>query len=247
MNRWCIISNARSGSTWLEHGIYNKLISTDPSAEILGEFFIYERSRQNKIILDLNKNLKRMHGVLWPLSNKIELYNRLKDYIKQNNKNQSLTTRIFIQEQEFPKAIYRDFLKHLLYNNFYFINLERNIIDRVISAQVAFESNRWARWVKYGEVTTVLLDNKEYKDITELDIESCIKWYKITQEQDNIRYEILTEIPHITIHYENARDMLLKKHIPFIEPNDIIKTYDESYQNKIKNYNEIIQELEKCK
>ena len=97
MNRWCIISNARSGSTWLESGIHTKLLEQDLSAQLLGEFLLYKIARFKSIFLDKKKNLRVIDAKLWNIADKSELYSKMQHLISNGNKNQSIVGRIFIQ------------------------------------------------------------------------------------------------------------------------------------------------------
>ena len=241
-NRWCIISNARSGSNWLESGIHTKLLEQDLSAQRLEEFLLYNRARLKSIFLDKKNNLRVIDAKLCNIADKSELYSKMQHLISNGNKNQSIVGRIFIQPPEYDVETYQNFITFLIDNNFRIINLKRNIIDRVISLQVAYESRLWHRVIFAGRIQPIIIDKNKYIDVTHLDINTVVKWYRLTKVQDDAREEIMKNIPHIEIRYETLDQDIILHNIPFKINTNVtyLKTYDKPYKDLIINYDEVI-------
>ena len=246
-NRWCIISGPRSGSTWIEKSIYNALVIEDQSAQRLQEIINPGVGLINTFRLLPNKKIEFIENKRNFLSDKDQLLTFIKTIIIHGDNDQALTCRVFPQNNFFSVDEYMNFFKILLNNNFHFINLERNLFDRAISFYMALETNLWHR-VKTAQ-NQINLTSSPGKNPTVLieplsvNIPRFIENYKYLKKDAEIRKYIFTHLPCMNISYENLNEDIQKSMIPFLVDDTFLKTYDQTYQKMIKNYDELLESI----
>ena len=235
MDRWCIIATPRSGSNYLEEMLYLNIKDSGKFVMKLGEI---------------------LHRVIWAYSDSEEeefradsLYNsterinfRNKIFSKlESDTNARATIRLFVQEHHALQIDYKEFIKKLQSLNFKFIHLTRNSVDCAISLAMAENTGVWHRYTDQRN-REAIDGNKEYaKNPSPINIPLLEfgKSYLEIKFHDYYNKNILKDIDHITIRYENILEDCKANNIPITEKTTIKKLHNIDYKNLIVNYKEL--------
>ena len=250
--RWCIISGARSGSTWLEEMIYNNFPNRNYSMK-LGEplehsdDYFKSSGHNHSIALNLDGfiQLRRLENITF--KDKEDYLNYVIDTFNKGDPRQDIVLKVFPQDWKLPKEYYIQFLSALETLGFKFINLTRRITDRAISWQVMQARSVVHKWNQNGTMffsTTQGTDNPsepEPNSIT-LDIKTFYDYMELTLSEDTFKEEILKLFKHVDVRYDSLVDDCNRNNIPINKTTLVQKLYSTDYKNLIFNYNELVEE-----
>lgn len=246
--RWCVIANARSGSTWLEE-IILKFLETKGAVHRLGEFMNPGLSKVLKQdwILDGNQNLVKKVNNRSFINNQNFFNNRSK-LLLNNNLDQSWTMRLFCQPYMFPWFDYMNFIRGLLDKNINFVCLKRSLLDRSISwyfmnsTGVVHKHHDKKSSVFYSKTNGDLVNVEKLK-LTPVKI-NLTDWEKVVRdciEEDSYLNKIIHNFNFPVVNYETMLADCEVNNIPINHGEQtILKLYEDSYQNSILNYSELI-------
>ena len=248
MNRWCIVSGPRSGSTYFEACIYSALLAKDADAQKLQEFIHPYVAFDNTVSLLPNKKIKFIEGTHNGLKTKTQLVDHIKSIIALSDITQSLTCRVFCQFNHHSKNDFIDFLSLLVNQNFQLINLNRHLLDRAISLYFALETGIWHRTVIDNQIKLIRhSDAPQDKNIDKIsvDVKKFKSIYNYIGLDLKLRNEIFQSLPCINVSYENMYNDVIKYNIPFLKNETYIKVHNDIYENYILNYKEVVDSIKK--
>jgi hypothetical protein len=250
--RWCIISGARSGSTWLEEMIYNGFPYKNYQIKLgepLEHSDNYFKSSGHNHTVSLNEfgclRLSRLPNQIF--KNKSEYIDYLIDTFNKGNPTQDIVLKVFTQPWKYSEEEYLKFLSALKNLGFKFINLSRKITDRAVSWGVMEKSKVVHRWSH---------DNKNYvstyqglSDINDKISESLhfeprifLDYMNLTWQEDQLKSKILKYFDHVDINYDTIVQDCHKHRIKINTKTKVQKLYNMDYSRLISNYDELIKE-----
>lgn len=244
-NRWCIIAGPRSGSRWLEDSIWAHFFNITKFAQRLGE--VIHPLVGNKYPPILNKN-NTLH--LNEDCKDTQQADNLKLFLKQQtdtilkgNINQPLTMRVFCQTWHYTIEEYLDFFQQIQKHGFNFISLERNVFDRAISWYIMETTGIQHRLVKENSNVYTSWNTKQSNILSEkitVDVQKFLELYEVCEIDNKARLDLSYMLPVKNITYENLIQDCIDNNIPIAANVAINKLYDESYQDKIQNWDELV-------
>ena len=243
-NRWCIISGPRSGSRWLEDSIWAYFYNDTKFAQRLHEVI-------HPIVGNKYPPLLNESNILY-LTNQYKdngQHNDLSLFLKQQtdtilkgNINQPLTMRVFCQTWYYSTEEYLDFFLKMKNHGFNFISLDRDISDRAISWYF-METTGITH--NYKQIDTIKEEEKIIVDTTRF-----LELYDLCKIDHQTRISVTSLLPVKKITYENLLQDCADAQIPLATNVAIKKTFKTPYQDKIKNWDELVNavvELESIK
>lgn len=247
-NRWCIISGARSGSTWLEEMIYNAFPKADYSIK-LGE--ILELSNEHSISAGHKWGIKiNQRGYLEINKDTTTVINDKDAYIDyiincfhNGNGNQNIVLKIFPQEWKYTKEQYLKVINTLQECGFQFIHLDRAVISRALSWYYMTATNIIHRYIEGDRIffsSTAGITYDKGPDRIEIDLEKWNDFYKLCFKEDQLITDILSSVNHVKLKYETLIEDCNRNKIAINTNTNVRKTYLLDYENKIVNWKEFL-------
>lgn len=256
MNRWCIIANPRSGSTFLEYSIWQviKPINMSGQYQPLNEIIHPDVDRFSSYILTNDGYIvvkpKDLPTDEIPRSRRSMFVQKRLSMIRLVRPKLPMILRIFCQPQFLNKEDYLHFLNGLREEGFRFICLRRNTFDRVISMYFMQETGLVARiknssGIDINEITVSPRGNSPFDPkassgpiAIDQHVFSCM--YETALAEDTMQEQICQTLECMTVHYESMIEDCKMQEIPMV-PSDFIKTYDRSYREMVSNYDLLVQ------
>jgi hypothetical protein len=248
-NRWCIVAGPRSGSTWLELLLIEHLRLNRKNPIKLGEFFHLAVAKKEKFILvnnyiisdDKSEDLKYLTDQ--------EIYENRLSMLSNNDRNQSLTMRLFPQNYIFNFIDYINLARKIQDCNFKFISLYRNIFDRAISWAAMDQSSIIHLFKENNsQIHTTTIGTKEKITIEPFYI--CPKKFTnflLLTVQDDIGRRMINDIvDSVEINYDNLVPEIQNLGINVL-PTNIYPVHEISYDKLIKNYDQLLDIFHKLK
>jgi len=249
-DRWCIISGPRSGTCWLEDMIFQHLNHSKKNTVRLREFFNYgfscspwfEYHVLDNISLDIIEIRQRC-----PVSRDRFLVDKM-NCIKFGNQDQSFTMRLFnhdeIESRRFENIV------DTLYNtiNINLIILKRSAFDRALSWYFMKITN-----VVHHKIASNSIDfysfttGKITKEALRLqpvivDIDRWRDLYANCLRENQLLEKISHQYNLSIVNYENLIEDCNTHSVPIHLESEFQKTYSESYQNNVINFQELLKE-----
>jgi hypothetical protein len=244
-NRWCIIAGPRSGSRWLEDSIWTYFFNITSFAQRLGEVIHPLAGNKYPPFLNKNNNLylteeyKNNHQ-----ADNLKLFLKQQtETILKGNIAQPLTMRVFCQTWHYTIEEYLDFFQQIEKHGFNFISLERNVFDRAISWYIMEITGIQHKLVKENSNVYTCWNGKEINILSEkitVDVLRFLELYKLCEIDNKARLDINYILPVKKITYENLIQDCMDNNIPIATNIAIKKLYNESYQDKIHNWDDLV-------
>lgn len=223
-NKWVIISAPRSGSTHLERSI-NLALPGPACALELGELYhFYQGTIFNSFGVAESSIDHRLNS-----QNRLEYINYIHNLIKEQPW-QSATVKIFFQSETLRFINYDQILKFYSNQNFKFIHLHRDFLSRFLSFCVARQTDYWH---SIGKPKSLVQN-------IELDMELAQSIYTELEYVVKVEQKYVKKLDCISINYDSMESDCLINNVPFKKSPYHDKTYDDSYENIIKNYEEVV-------
>jgi hypothetical protein len=245
MNRYCVLSLPRTGSTWLLEGIGESIEATDNNFINLGEFFTptivanrnYEK--HTKYFVDeknIIKKVKTSEPVLENTEHIINFVNNRINILTTGNTEQSIVVKYMYANHVHNKINDLEILNKIQNHNFTVVNINRNPFTSAISYLIGRRTNVWIRSTNWDcqhidaiAKTTITAPTMQFK----VTYSSFLKLYQKKQQLAN-------RLKCVTVNYESLVQDCLINNIPFNENNNCKKLYNVDYTTLITNYDELL-------
>jgi hypothetical protein len=244
-HRWCIIAGPRSGSRWLEDSIWAHFYNITKFAIRLGEFIHPDLNGSGSMILGKSKILLHSSSSENNKSKDLQLLlNHQTDLIINSNLKQPMTMRVFCQDWNYSADEYLDFFQKIRNCGFNFISLDRNIFDRAISWYVMEHTGIHHRFMRDENDMYTSNNGEQFNVTTEkitVDINEFLSRYNQCKTDTRARLDMEYMLSVKKVSYDNLVQNCIDNNIPISKNISIKKLYDVSYQDKIDNWDELLE------
>jgi hypothetical protein len=249
-DRWCIISGPRSGTGWLEDMIFRHLNHSKKNTVKLHEFFNYGFS-QAPFFIHHKLDCTTLDIIKITCPSLVSYDQFLVDKmncIKFGNQDQSFTMRLFnhdeVESRRFENIV------DTLYNtiNINSIILKRSAFDRALSWYFMKITNVVHHRISSNSIDFYsFTDGKLTKETVKLqpivvDIDKWRDLYANCIRENQLLEKIGHQYNLSIVNYENLIEDCIKHSVPIHLDSIFQKTYSESYQNNVINFQELLEE-----
>jgi hypothetical protein len=248
-NRWCIVAGPRSGSTWLELLLIEHLTFIKKNPTRLGEFFHLDVAKKDHYMLVKNYIIEDHASTEQQYLTDQEIYNSRLSMLTNNDRNQSLTMRLFPQNYIFNFIDYINLAKKIQDCDFKFISLYRNIFERAISWAAMDQSSIMHLFkTSNSQIYTTTVGTKEKTTIEPFRIcPNKFTSFLLLSMQDDISRRIIDDVvDSVEINYDNLIPEIQNLGINVL-PTNIYPVHEISYDKLIKNYDQLLDIFHKLK
>jgi hypothetical protein len=237
MNRFCIITGPRSGSTWLELMIYEALKNKYNNTVRLGEFF--------NPGLQEHENYTSINGLIEQSATKSitsDFFKIRLNLLLDNSHSQPAVLRYFPQSYYYNYN-YTDLLNRIIDVNFRCITLYRNVLERALS-WCLMETTKYIH--KFSDRYTINDNNviRSVKDLVEKAVYIDVKHFEVKLNQcieDHSNIVALQKISDaVILNYDTLINDCIINNIPIKEDIYIHKLRTTPNDKIISNYDELI-------
>lgn len=242
MNRYCVLSLPRTGSTWLLEGIAESIqpINIDNNFINLGEFFThFIYNKYIKYYVDASNVIRKVKQSDVVTENTAYITNLIENrlsILNLGNDKQSIVVKYMYANHVDNKINDLEILNKIQNHNFTVVNINRNPFTSAISYLIGRRTNVWIRSTNW--------DCQHIDSIAKTNITASTMQFKVTYSAflklHQEKQQLANRLKCVTVNYESLVQDCLINNIPFNENNNCKKLYDVDYTTLITNYDELL-------